>query len=131
MKASSSCFSAALPSQTSDDRGGDRRVKYRVWLRGGGHFSIAHCDPDDVQRARAIFIQSVGDPLAVAAQVPAIDIPLFVRQEISMRFGCEIDVGEALKFRVPVRRDENAFAILGKERLRVGDLFSVLGWAGR
>ena len=114
---------AVLPFQPGNDRSSDRRVKDRIGLRGRGHFSVAHRDSDNVKRARAVFVQSVGDALAIAAQIPIVDVPLRIGQQVSVRFAREIDVGEALKFRVPVGRDEDAFAILREKRLRVGDLF--------
>ena len=113
---------AALPLQTADDRGGDGRIEDRIGLGGGSHFAVLNLNLNEMKLAQAVLVQRISDPLAIVVQVPVCHVPFVVGQERGVLFGLEIDVGKVLKFRVAIRRDENALARLGEERPGIGNL---------
>ena len=69
-----------------------------------------------VQRAHAILVQGIGDLFAVVTQIPTAHVPFRVRQQVGVLAAGEIDVGKSLEFGLAVGRDENAFAVLRKQR---------------
>ncbi len=117
-----------MPAQPGDDRRCQWRIEHWIFLRSRNYGTLGECELDHVQRADAVLVQRVGDEPAIVAQIPIIDVPFRVRQQIPVLPAREIDICEALELRFAIGRDKDAFAIFRKEPPRIRDRFRAFLW---
>ncbi len=88
---------------------------------GRGPFLPARC-VEQMQNTQPVFVDNESDHFSVPRQLKPLDVPFDVVGEIGMFLRRQIDVGQALKLRVPVGRRIDAFVIFAELRGAVENL---------
>src|SRR5205085_8160751 len=92
VKSEQALLPVAVKLEAGNVRGGQRRIENRFLSCARAHRVAARGDLDHMQRADAIFVQRVRDPLAVRTEVPDVDVEFYLGQQIGVPPAGEIDV---------------------------------------